>query len=108
MIDTSDRVATTDTTVSGADRRDGTRSGTINYDAQRMIGHGSFGAGNFSWTRIYIFLIAFFLVYLAKNTETNELIAIKKVLQDRRFKNRELQIMKQLAKRPHPYIGTLI
>ena len=48
MIDTSDRVATTDTTVSGADRRDGTRSGTINYDAQRMIGHGSFGAGNFS------------------------------------------------------------
>jgi glycogen synthase kinase 3 beta len=42
---------------------------------------------------------------LAKNTETDELIAIKKVLQDKRFKNRELQIMKQLAKRPHPYIG---
>lgn len=65
-------------------------SETINYDAQRMIGHGSFGA-----------------VFLAKIVETNEIVAIKKVLQDKRFKNRELQIMRQLARFPHPYIVTL-
>lgn len=55
-----------------------------------MIGHGSFGA-----------------VFLAKVAETNEVVAIKKVLQDKRFKNRELQIMRQLSKQPHPYIVTL-
>ena len=70
-------------------RRD-LRSDTINYDAQRMIGHGSFGA-----------------VFLAKVVETDEMVAIKKVLQDKRFKNRELQIMRQLVKQPHPYIVAL-
>lgn len=34
-------------------------------------------------------------------------MAIKKVLQDKRFKNRELQIMKQLVKQPHPNIVLL-
>jgi len=34
-------------------------------------------------------------------------VAIKKVLQDKRFKNRELQIMKQLVKLPHPNIVLL-
>merc|ERR1719487_209844 len=63
------------------------RSDTINYDAQRLIGHGSFGA-----------------VFQAKVVETNEIVAIKKVLQDRRFKNRELQIMRQLSRQPHPFI----
>lgn len=63
---------------------------TINYDAQRMIGHGSFGA-----------------VFLAKIVETGEVVAIKKVLQDRRFKNRELQIMRTLAKHSHPYVLSL-
>lgn len=63
----------------------------INYDALKMIGHGSFGA-----------------VFLAKIVETNATVAIKKVLQDRRFKNRELQIMKQLAKQPHPYVLQMI
>jgi serine/threonine protein kinase len=52
-----------------------------------MIGHGSFGA-----------------VFLAKIAETNEVVAIKKVMQDKRFKNRELQIMRQLARQPHPYV----
>ncbi|VDM25237.1 unnamed protein product [Toxocara canis] len=47
--------------------------------AALVIGNGSFG-----------------VVYLAKLTSTNELVAIKKVLQDRRFKNRELQIMRDL------------
>lgn len=63
---------------------------TISYDAQKMIGHGSFGA-----------------VFLAKIIETDEIVAIKKVLQDKRFKNRELQIMKILSKKSHPYIVTL-
>jgi len=66
------------------------RSDTFTYDAQRMIGHGSFGA-----------------VFLAKVVETGDLVAIKKVLQDRRFKNRELQIMRQLAKHPHPFVVLL-
>jgi len=66
------------------------KSDTLTYDAQRMIGHGSFGA-----------------VFLAKVVENGELVAIKKVLQDRRFKNRELQIMRQLAKHPHPFVVLL-
>jgi hypothetical protein len=70
-------------------RKEG-KSETINYDAQRMVGHGSFGA-----------------VFQAKVVETNEVVAIKKVLQDRRFKNRELQIMRQLSKQPHPYVVLL-
>ena len=44
-----------------------------------MIGNGSFG-----------------VVYQAKLCDTGEMVAIKKVLQDKRFKNRELQIMRRL------------
>lgn len=75
--------------ISAKDRND-LKSDTINYDAQRMIGHGSFGA-----------------VFLAKVAETGEMVAIKKVLQDKRFKNRELQIMVQLSQQPHPFIVLL-
>lgn len=66
------------------------KSDTFHFDAQRMIGHGSFGA-----------------VFLAKVVETDEMVAIKKVLQDKRFKNRELQIMRLLVAQPHPYIVAL-
>ena len=45
----------------------------------QVIGNGSFG-----------------VVYQAKLCETGEMVAIKKVLQDKRFKNRELQIMRRL------------
>jgi len=69
---------------------DARRSEIINYEAQREVGRGSFGS-----------------VYLAKTVETGEVVAIKKVLQDRRFKNRELQIMRLLAQHPHPYIVLL-
>jgi serine/threonine protein kinase len=69
---------------------DGTKTDIITYDAQRMVGHGSFGA-----------------VFLAKVGNSDDVVAIKKVLQDRRFKNRELQIMRQLSKQPHPFIVTL-
>lgn len=43
----------------------------------------------------------------ATELETRDVVAIKKVLQDKRFKNRELQIMKQLVKQPHPNIVLL-
>uniref|UniRef100_A0A915BSE4 Protein kinase domain-containing protein n=1 Tax=Parascaris univalens TaxID=6257 RepID=A0A915BSE4_PARUN len=51
----------------------------VQYSDVKVIGNGSFG-----------------VVYLAKLASTGELVAIKKVLQDRRFKNRELQIMREL------------
>jgi serine/threonine protein kinase len=60
---------------------------TISYSAERVIGHGSFG-----------------VVFLAKVVETGEVVAIKKVLQDKRFKNRELQVMRMLN---HPNIVLL-
>ncbi|XP_018571539.1 glycogen synthase kinase-3 beta isoform X7 [Anoplophora glabripennis] len=51
----------------------------VSYTDTKVIGNGSFG-----------------VVYQAKLCETSELVAIKKVLQDKRFKNRELQIMRKL------------
>lgn len=61
-----------------------TKGKTASYIADRLIGSGAFG-----------------VVYLASVAETAEQVAIKKVLQDRRYKNRELQIMKDLQ---HPNI----
>lgn len=63
---------------------------TISYSAERIIGNGSFG-----------------VVFQASVVETGEIVAIKKVLQDKRFKNRELQIMRQLVKDSHSNIVTL-
>lgn len=51
----------------------------ISYTDTKVIGNGSFG-----------------VVYQARLMDTNEQVAIKRVLQDKRFKNRELQIMKRL------------
>jgi serine/threonine protein kinase len=45
-----------------------------------------------------------YLCLIAKIVETGEVCAIKKVLHDKRFKNRELQIMRQLSVQRHPYI----
>lgn len=56
-----------------------TKKQAISYAAERVIGNGSFG-----------------VVYQATVIETHETVAIKKVLQDRRFKNRELQILSLL------------
>ena len=55
------------------------RQQEISYSDIKAIGNGSFG-----------------VVYQARLIETNESVAIKKVLQDKRFKNRELQIMRRL------------
>ncbi|KAF5952960.1 hypothetical protein HYC85_010904 [Camellia sinensis] len=57
---------------------------TISYMAERVVGTGSFG-----------------VVFQAKCLETGEAVAIKKVLQDKRYKNRELQIMRLLD---HPNV----
>jgi glycogen synthase kinase 3 beta len=51
----------------------------LRYREVKVIGNGSFG-----------------VVIQAALADTNEPVAIKKVLQDKRFKNRELQIMKML------------
>lgn len=64
------------TTVGG---RNGQPKQTISYMAERVVGTGSFG-----------------VVFQAKCLETGEAVAIKKVLQDKRYKNRELQIMRVL------------
>ena len=52
-----------------------------------IIGKGTFG-----------------VVYRAKKDDSNELIAIKRVFQDKRYKNRELEILKELN---HPNIINL-
>jgi kinase len=54
------------------------------YNALEVLGSGSFG-----------------IVYKAECMETREIVAIKKVLQDKRYKNRELQLMKELD---HPNV----
>eukprot|EP00484_Ammonia_sp_Unknown_P001394 CAMPEP_0197021746 /NCGR_PEP_ID=MMETSP1384-20130603/2683_1 /TAXON_ID=29189 /ORGANISM="Ammonia sp." /LENGTH=409 /DNA_ID=CAMNT_0042449651 /DNA_START=138 /DNA_END=1367 /DNA_ORIENTATION=+ len=58
------------------------------YSAERVIGSGSFG-----------------VVYKAVQIQTRQTVAIKKVREDRRYKNRELQIMKVVK---HPNIVTLM
>jgi len=78
-----------------ADTRDGKKDGdmpspmraSFTYNAERVIGNGSFG-----------------IVYQAQVVETGDTVAIKKVFQDKRYKNRELQIMKELK---HPNIVQL-
>ncbi|KAL3615627.1 Shaggy-related protein kinase theta [Castilleja foliolosa] len=64
--------------------RNGQPKKTMSYMAERIVGTGSFGT-----------------VYQAKCLETSESVAIKKVLQDNRYKNRELQIMRLLN---HPNV----
>ncbi|ORY99053.1 kinase-like domain-containing protein [Syncephalastrum racemosum] len=59
----------------------------LQYSNHKVAGNGSFG-----------------VVYQAKLFRTGEEVAIKKVLQDKRFKNRELQIMRSVT---HPNIVSL-
>lgn len=59
----------------------------LTFVADRVVGNGSFG-----------------VVVRAVIQETNEVVAIKKVLQDKRYKNRELQIMQLIH---HPCIVEL-
>jgi len=57
------------------------------YNAERVIGNGTFG-----------------IVYSARIVETDETVAIKKVFVDRRYRNRELQVWRELR---HPNIVAL-
>ncbi|CAL1160342.1 unnamed protein product [Cladocopium goreaui] len=66
---------------------DGSKKTSFTYNAERVLGSGSFG-----------------VVYQAQVVETGESVAIKKVFQDKRYKNRELQIMKELR---HPNVVEL-
>ncbi|KAK6918420.1 Protein kinase domain [Dillenia turbinata] len=72
------------TTIGG---KNGRPKLTISYMAERVVGTGSFG-----------------VVFQAKCLETGETVAIKKVLQDKRYKNRELQVMRLLD---HPNVVQL-
>ncbi|EYU30769.1 hypothetical protein MIMGU_mgv1a006689mg [Erythranthe guttata] len=72
------------TTIGG---KNGEPKRTISYMAERVVGTGSFG-----------------IVFQAKCLETGETVAIKKVLQDRRYKNRELQLMRLMD---HPNVISL-
>ncbi len=65
----------------------GGKVNTIRYKTIKVVGNGSFG-----------------VVFQARCVETDEIVAIKKVLQDRRFKNRELQIIRKLD---HPNVVQL-
>lgn len=67
--------------------RNGQSKQNVSYIAEHVVGTGSFGT-----------------VFQAKCRETGEIVAIKKVLQDKRYKNRELQIMQMLD---HPNIVAL-
>ncbi|KAI3824496.1 hypothetical protein L1987_05956 [Smallanthus sonchifolius] len=72
------------TTIGG---KNGEPKQTVCYMAERVVGTGSFGT-----------------VFQAKCIETGETVAIKKVLQDRRYKNRELQLMRTMD---HPNVVSL-
>ncbi|KAE8789614.1 Shaggy-related protein kinase theta [Hordeum vulgare] len=72
------------TTIGG---QNGKPKQKVSYMAERVVGTGSFG-----------------VVYQAKCLETGETVAIKKVLQDKRYKNRELQTMQLLD---HPNVVQL-
>lgn len=69
------------------DDKDKQKPTSFTYNADRVVGNGSFG-----------------VVFQASVAETGEVVAIKKVYQDKRYKNRELQIMRELF---HPNVITL-
>lgn len=71
----------------GSEGQDTAKRASFTYNAERVLGSGSFG-----------------IVYQAQVVETGESVAIKKVFQDKRYKNRELQIMKELR---HPNVVEL-
>jgi serine/threonine protein kinase len=74
-------------TPKSTDGKPSEKSASFTYNAERVLGSGSFG-----------------IVYQAQVVETGESVAIKKVFQDKRYKNRELQIMKELK---HPNVVEL-
>ncbi|KAA0062160.1 shaggy-related protein kinase eta [Cucumis melo var. makuwa] len=98
------------TTIGG---KNGEPKQTISYMAERVVGSGSFGIV-FQVRLSYISLTTKFVLsvqflksnspFQAKCLETGETVAIKKVLQDKRYKNRELQLMRLMD---HPNVVSL-
>ncbi|KAH7651770.1 Non-specific serine/threonine protein kinase protein [Dioscorea alata] len=86
MVDVNESVTghIISTTIGG---KNGEPKQTVSYMAERVVGTGSFG-----------------IVFQAKCLETGETVAIKKVLQDKRYKNRELQLMRSMD---HPNVISL-
>ena len=76
------------------------------------MGTGSFGivfqvlrhSQTLANVTLFIFCMLIHFFFQAKCLETGETVAIKKVLQDRRYKNRELQLMRVLD---HPNVISL-
>lgn len=81
--------ATSSSSTASAPKRIFTKPSGTTYESVKTNGTGSFG-----------------VVYKAVDTSTQEVVAIKRVLQDRRYKNRELQIMKMVVN--HPNVCRLI
>lgn len=97
---------------------------TISYMAERVVGTGSFGVvfqvigiiyvcSLYRFCRFFFhrnrfdvnfFAFSLYFILQAKCLETGDAVAIKKVLQDKRYKNRELQIMRLLD---HPNVVQL-
>lgn len=77
---------------------------TMHFHAERIVGNGSFGVV-FQASVVETGLRE--IVISSNCFNVGEVVAIKKVLQDKRFKNRELQIMRHLAKHPHPNVMRL-
>ena len=59
----------------------------INYQCEMIVGQGAFG-----------------IVYKARCLDTEEIFAVKKVLQDKTFKSRELELLQSFT---HPNIMNL-
>lgn len=86
---------------------------TISYMAERVVGTGSFGIVfqvqifySYKDEILFAMVLSESLIcyFQAKCLETGETVAIKKVLQDRRYKNRELQLMRLMD---HPNVVSL-
>ena len=72
--------------LKGGENRQKSKSDYL-YKMERVCGNGSFG-----------------IVFQAKKVHTGEIVAIKKVYQDKRYRNREYAVMKNLD---HPNIVKL-